>query len=108
MTTDTKKFIEFADIVGLRLHCKNEKCGTSLLVNEANIETLFNQHSDAVYRCPLCGKGWTMPDRNEGRFPGNNTELDEGFKKFLRILVNMRNFEKQLGCAVTFEIKAEG
>lgn len=107
MTTDTKKFIEFSDIVGLRLHCKNSKCGTSLLINDANIASLAEQHNLALSRCPLCGAGWTVPSRNEGTYPGSNMTFDEGFKKFLRILLNMREFEKGLGCAVTFEIKNE-
>jgi hypothetical protein len=107
MTTDTKKFIEFSDIVGLRLHCKNDKCGTSLLVNDANIASLAGEHSTTLNRCPLCGSGWTVPNRNDNSFPGSNTTVDDGFKKFLRILLNMREYEKNLGCVVTFEIKGE-
>jgi hypothetical protein len=107
MTTDTKKFIEFSDIIGLRLHCKNAKCGTSLLVNDSNMESLADQHSMTLARCPLCGTGWTVPSRNEGNFPGSDMRFDDGMKKFLKILLNMREFEKNLGCSVTFEIKGE-
>ena len=108
MTTDTKKFIEFSDIIGLRLHCKNEKCGTSLLINGSNMESLADQHNTALTECPVCGAGWTVPSRNNRQFPpGADMGFDEGFKKFLRILLNMRNFEKNFGCDVTFEIKEE-
>jgi hypothetical protein len=107
MTTDTKRFIEFSDIVGLRLHCKNPKCGTSLLINEGNIASLADQHNTTLTRCPLCESGWTVPNRNDNAYPGSNMAFDEGFKKFLRILLNMREFEKNLGCTVTFEIKVE-
>jgi hypothetical protein len=107
MTTDTKKFIEFSDIIGLRLHCKNEKCGTSLLINDSNIASLAADHSMTLARCPLCGNGWTVPSRNEGGHPGSNMAADDGFKKFLKILGNMREFEKHIGCTVTFEIKSD-
>ena len=108
MTTDTKKFIEFSDIIGLRIHCKNEKCGTSLLINDANMASLADQHNTALRECPVCGAGWAVPSRNEGQFPGADMSFYEGLKKFLRILLNMRDFEKNLGCSITLEVKNEG
>jgi hypothetical protein len=90
MTTDTKKFIEFSDIIGLRLRCKNEKCNTSLLINDANMASLADEHNTALRACPLCGCGWAVPTRNQGQFPGVDMNFYEGVKKFIKILLNMR------------------
>ena len=100
MTTQTKKFIEIEDIVGIQIECK--RCGVSLLVGGETMRSLSDALSDALYRCPSCQHGWTVPaDAPLGSF-------DDEVKKFMRTLEKMRTVNQRLGCLVRFELKDDG
>lgn len=99
MTSQTKKFIEIEDIVGIQIECN--KCGLSLLVGGDTMRSVSDQHSDALYRCPSCHNGWTAPsDMPLGSF-------DDEVKKFMRTLEKMRTINERLGCQIRFELKEE-
>jgi len=54
MTTQTKKFIEIEDIVGIQIECK--RCGVSLLVGGETMRSLSDAHG-------------AHPVSTDGRFP---------------------------------------
>ena len=92
MTTQTKKFIEIADIIGLRFECKNEECRANLWL--PLIEDINRTHP--LQKCPNCGKAWTQL--------GDSTyELE--FKKLVTTLRTIVN--APIGCRFTLEIKPE-
>ena len=92
MTSQTRKFIEIADIVGLRFECKNEQCGASLSLP-------FHQginRTDTLERCPHCGKQWGML---------TNADYTVNFKRLLDLLRTIS--DAPIGCRFSFEIKPE-
>jgi hypothetical protein len=92
MTSQTKKFIEISDIVGLRFDCKNPECGASLSLP-------LNQgvnRTDTVQRCPHCGKSWTML---------SDADYAVQFKRLLDMLRTLS--DAPIGCRFSFEIKPE-
>jgi transposase-like protein len=99
MTSQTKRFIEIEDIIGIQIECK--KCHTSLLVSGETMRSLSDPHSDALYRCPSCNSEWTAPS---GTTVGG---FDDEIKKFMRTLEKMRTINERLGCQVLFELKDE-
>jgi hypothetical protein len=108
MTSQTKKFIELSDIVGLRVKCRNPKCDTSLIVGDTNILSIADPNKDVLFQCPSCGTGWTVPSVAGGAaYPGSDMGFDKEVKSFLRMLINMREYQKKLGCDLTFEIRNE-
>jgi hypothetical protein len=88
MTTQTRKFIELADILGMRFDCK--KCHASL--------SLPPENSPRPPRdCPNCGSNWTeMPDGNDHK---------DDFKVLVDAIAAVSRLH--LGCAFTLEIKPE-
>jgi hypothetical protein len=99
MTSLTKKFIEFQDVIGIQIECK--KCGISLLVSGDTLRSMADQHSDALYECPTCHTGWTVKRDGAPVQMAYDTEV----KKFIRMLDQMRAIEENLGCRLRFEIK---
>jgi hypothetical protein len=99
MTTQTKRFIELSDIIGLQLECK--KCGISLLVGgETLTASLVDPHNMTLSKCPTCDTPWTVPD-SYPTVMGYDTEV----KKFLRMIELIRSIEEKLGCRIRFELK---
>jgi hypothetical protein len=99
MTSQTKRFIEFLDIIGIQVECK--KCGISLLVSGDALTSLIDPHNSTLSICPTCANPWTIPNLYPQR--GFDTEV----KDFIRKLGKMRELEEQLGCKLRFEIKDE-
>jgi hypothetical protein len=65
------------------------------------MRSLSDPHNDALYRCPSCQNGWTVPpDTPLGSF-------DDEVKKFMRTLEKMRTINQRLGCQIRFEIQDE-
>lgn len=92
MTSQTKKFIEISDMVGLRFECKNPQCGVSLsLPMQQGVS-----RTDTLQRCPHCGKAWTMFE---------DSDYAVQFKRLLDLLRAIS--EAPLGCRFSFEIKPE-
>ena len=96
MTVQTKRFIELADIIGLRLECKT--CGNSISLgnsekNEA-VDFLLGQ-ANTLHKCPLCQNQWTNQFDSGG---------DSDIKAFFRALRELRTLEKNFGCSLKLEI----
>ena len=88
MTTQTKKFIELADIIGMRFDCR--KCRTSLLLP-------MEKSPSPPSQCPNCRCDWTaMPDGSDRK---------EDFKTLADAMIAVSRLH--LGCAFTLEIKPE-
>jgi|GEM_PF-2050081 len=101
MTSQTKRFIELSDIVGLQLECK--KCGISLLAGGATLtSTLVDPNNVTLAHCPTCNYEWTVPSG----FPPRMA-YDTEVKKFLRMIETMRTVEESIGCRIRFEIKED-
>ncbi len=63
MTEQLKRFIELADIIGLRLECK--KCGCSVSLGDSPKDAIYQQlykASSTLARCPGCGEEWKTSD----------------------------------------------
>ena len=105
MTSQTKKFIELTDISGIKVQCR--KCNVAIMVGDDRIMSVTEAHASVLFECPACGAGWTLPPRNASTYPGSEMGYDKEIKGFLRTLINMRDYEKKLGCALTLEIKNE-
>ena len=52
MTSQTKRYIELADILALRFVCS--RCGTNL-----SVPIMKEIRLDALYQCPNCKESWT-------------------------------------------------
>ncbi len=102
MTSQTKKFIEFADIVGIQLQCKIPTCGISLLVSGDALVTLSDPNNTTLAKCPTCGTPWTVP----GTYPAHKI-YDTKVKEFVRMLAEMCNVNGVVGCGIRLEIKDE-
>ncbi len=107
MTSQTKRFIELSDIIGLRVQCRNPKCEASLLIGDAQIMALAQDNDSTLYKCPACRSGWTIPATENLGYPGSERGYDKEIKTFLRMLINMRAFESKVGCHLMLEIKEE-
>jgi hypothetical protein len=103
MTSETKRFIELSDIVGLRLLCRS--CGCSLLVDiereDGPVVNLISSTTSTLMKCPTCGEGWTQ-FRERGGDP-----WDSEVKEFLRKMRFLRQIESKFGFALALEIKDE-
>ncbi len=102
MTSETKRFIELSDIVGLRLLCRS--CGCSLLVDigreDGPLLNLISSTTSTLMKCPTCGEGWTqLRERGD--------PWDSNIKDFLRKMQFLRRVESNFGCALGLEIKEE-
>jgi ribosomal protein S27E len=105
MTSQTKIFIELADIVGLRIECR--KCGCSLLIGveseNENIHNLLSPQNYLLAKCPTCDSEWTH--FSHAAAAHGSASFDSDIKKLFRILSEVRKIESKLGCALTLEIK---
>jgi hypothetical protein len=54
MTSQTKRFIELADLVAFRFRCKGEGCGAELCLP---LQANFSRDRSAD-TCPNCGANW--------------------------------------------------
>ena len=100
MTTQTKRFIELSDIIGIQLECKNPKCRVSLLAGGETLVSLADPQNMTFSKCPTCDTPWTVPVTYPVQM-GYDTEV----KKFLRLMEMIRGIEEKLGCRIRFEIK---
>jgi hypothetical protein len=92
MTSQTKKFIEISDMVGLRFDCKNPECGVSLsLPMQQGVS-----RTDTLQRCPHCGTPWTKL---------GDSDYAVQFKRLLDLLRTLS--DAPLGCRFSLEIKPE-
>lgn len=102
MTSQTKTFIEFGDIIGLRVECKT--CGCSLLVeierSDGTIDNLLAKNNTILSNCPTCQAEWT-------ELRNRSILYDTEVKEFLRQLRDLRKLTDKFGCRFTFEIKKE-
>jgi hypothetical protein len=100
MTSQTKRFIEISDIVGVQFECK--KCGVSVLIGGSAIPTAVDTYSEMLFECPTCKHPWTVT-------PGypRHTGFDTEIKQFIRMLAEMNKLQERIGCYFRFEIKEE-
>jgi len=56
MTSQTKKFIEFSDILSVRFRCKRQDCGAELSLP---LQSKFSGYRGAD-KCPNCGADWLV------------------------------------------------
>lgn len=100
MTSQTRTFIEFSDLINLRLECK--KCHCSLFVGidteDGTLTTLVDKHNEVLTRCPTCGTQWMQFSNASGSY---SSEI----KEFLKKMAYLRKIEEAFGCKVSFEIK---
>jgi hypothetical protein len=100
MTSQTRTFIEFSDLIALHLECK--KCGCSLLVSvgseEGTLSALVDKYNGALAKCPTCSAEWIPFNQSTGAFVSE-------IKDFLRKMAYLRKIEEVFGCKVSFEIK---
>jgi hypothetical protein len=92
MTSQTRKFIEIADIIGLRFDCKAKECGASLTL--ATFEAI-NRNSP-LKECPNCGKQWALL---------TEADYQHEFKTLVDCLRKIA--AAPMGCVFTLEIKPE-
>lgn len=106
MTIQTKHFIEFSDILAVRLECRNEKCrATICLVLAKDAEFEFAK----IRVCPNCAKPWFV-------IPGGST-IEPGVKACIESIKNtivaIEAWKEQMkGCgypgfSLALEIKSE-
>jgi hypothetical protein len=100
MTNLTKRFIELADIIGVRLECR--KCGCALLLDlgreAATVENLLGAANKILCSCPACGTPWTT-------LPDGRLAFDSELKDFFRRMCQIREIESKFGCTISLEIK---
>jgi hypothetical protein len=99
MTSQTRHFIELADIVSVRLRCRNEGCGASLLIDPheetGNLVSPLATNNNVLTICPGCGFPWM----EQGQMT-----VDSEIKMFLHEMNELRKLEDKFGCSLTFEI----
>jgi len=83
MTECTKRFIEVADIVGLRFECTHEGCGASLAL-PLKPEIL---KEETLIRCPSCGREWAVENKSGSR----GFDSRAAFKTLVKALDEVRN-----------------
>lgn len=101
MTSQTKRFIELSDVVGIRLECR--KCGCALLLDTNHkdaLDNLLNPANKILSTCPACGNLWAgLPD---GRMA-----FDTEVKDLFRRLEQVKVLETKFGFSLSLEIKEE-
>jgi hypothetical protein len=76
MGAQTKRFVEIADILSLRLECKECKSAISMSINGRQI------NEAPFVRCPVCGLPWL--DRGETSYQGLFARLTDALGKIAR------------------------
>lgn len=92
MTSQTKKYIEFSDILSLCCECKHGNCSTSLSV------PLEGVSGKELRYCPKCAESWV--DLGGSSFEQLFTELATKIRR-------IKESQAHLGCAITLEIRDE-
>ena len=102
MTSETKRFIELSDIIGLRLKCSSCECSLLLDTQKEGgpIDNLMASNNATLSKCPTCGEGWTQ-------FRERGEPWDSDIKDLLRKLRLLKRVEKNFGCSLSLEIKEE-
>jgi DNA transposition AAA+ family ATPase len=99
MTTQTRYSIELADIVSIRLQCRNEDCSSSLLIDlheeTGNLSSLLATDHNVLTMCPGCGFPWM----EQGQMT-----VDSEIRMFLHQMNELRKMQDKFGCSLTFEI----
>jgi hypothetical protein len=100
MTTQTKKFIELADILALRFECKN--CGSELLISSLR-DMSKREEQGKLSDCPVCRKPWASI---------SGTTCESAIAEFLSSLNKLRSLigtqgTFPTGFLMTVEIKAK-
>jgi len=91
MTVQTRRFIDLADIIGLRFECK--RCRASL---ELTLERL---EQGTLHKCPSCHRDWALL---------NDVSREGSFIQFVRCfneLAKLLGEPSPLGFSLTLEIK---
>jgi len=103
MTSQTRKFIELPDIIGLRLDCKTEGCGTSLSVavdrETGAFTNILAANNRILAQCPNCGSQWMTL--------GPSAVFDSEVKQFIRMMNELKKSIPRFGCGVMLEIREE-
>lgn len=97
MTSQTRRFIELADVLGLHLECKH--CHTALSLPMP--ETTLGKR--VLASCPTCQRDWIVL---------NGTSYEEAFKNFIESVKRLARhldgeYAAPFGCSVRLEIKHE-
>jgi hypothetical protein len=97
MTSQTKKFIELSDIVGLRIQCKHAECHATLL-----LPILTKLDREKLLVCPYCQRPWT-------RLPTGSTieNTVEECARAISKLSSALNDPSFRGFALSLEIKQD-
>ena len=99
MTTQTKIFIELADIIGLRLQCNTCKCSLAMETEDetGTVNNLLAGNNTVLLKCPTCGANWTEPASRQA-------VADTSLKELFRKLQDVKRAERGFGCSITLEI----
>lgn len=101
MTSQTKRFIEVSDIVGVRLECK--KCGCALLLGLSHKDAIANLLEPAnkiLSTCPTCGGIWAS-------LPNGLLAFDTEIKDFFRRMEQIKEIESKFGFRLSLEVREE-
>ena len=102
MTSQTKKFIELSDVIGVRFACK--KCGCALFLDiHRDNDTMNNLLASAnkiLSKCPTCASPWAS-------LPDGRLAFDSEIKDFFRRMQQVKEIESKFGCTINLEIKDE-
>jgi hypothetical protein len=90
MTSQTKHYIEVADILGLRCECK--ECHTALAL------PLATDVGKSLLTCPRCGKGWARQA---------NSTSEILIEEFARKVEQLANTLPHLGFILLLEIASD-
>jgi hypothetical protein len=101
MTVETKTYIGLADILGLRLQCKNCKCSLLLETesDEGTINNILASHNVVLTKCPTCGHPWTEVN--------NQRMCSSEIKQLFRQIRDLKKMESIFGCALSLDIAEE-
>ena len=100
MTSQTKQYIEFSDIVALHGQCK--RCGATVSLPLA--AKLLR--TEGLSRCPNCNEAWAEIFESNSILPSIN-EFIEHFKQIQNILARRRELSKDGGFILMLEIKQQ-
>jgi transcription elongation factor Elf1 len=94
MTTQTKKFINFEDIISYRFNCK--RCGAELCLP---LQVDLNK-TEPVNTCPNCKKEWAKMNDGTG-----GISIAGSLAKFAEAIQKISQWPG--GCEITLEIKPD-
>jgi uncharacterized radical SAM superfamily protein len=97
MTSQTKKFIELSDIVGMRFECNNQECRAIFLL--PMLDGINRCHP--LKKCPNCAKGWAVLATDGGVEVGYEATI----KQFVDAVKEMQ--KAKFGFSFMLELKEE-